>query len=292
MHLTKCGATRATIDALIAGTLTTEQSGPARAHIATCPRCTHAFAVRSAVRDALSDRSADVEVPSGFRQALIERLASPSLEPNRTLLPETLPSSLSLGDRLAEWWDGARQSMVARPVATLAVSVVAVVLALLAAQVVGTRHDPSGVAPSSPEVAETVQPPSVPTLPPAIATHTSGVEQPAAPFPAPTSDAEPVATLASLTLAAVSPDARSVITSDGVDVVAAFDGATIDPHRARVTMRVDDVDVSADARVTPEFVVYTPGARLSAGTHTVHIDVADASGARRTVSWEFYVVES
>jgi hypothetical protein len=80
--------------------------------------------------------------------------------------------------------------------------------------------------------------------------------------------------------------------ADGLDVVAAFDGAPLDPRSARVTMHVDDVDVSAHARVTSEFVAYTPDARLPAGSHTVHVAVADGTGARRTLSWEFYVLES
>ena len=299
---TKCEDTRTRLDEYVAATLPEADATRVRTHIESCARCAHAAALRTALRRSLSSSSVEIELPSGFRQSLLDRLATASAEPTRAPLRRSLPQP-GLVERLGEWWDRTRWAVAARPVATLAVSVVAVVLAIMAAQVVGTRHDPSGVAfPSLENGSVALETPTHPegtsdangasgSLPPAQPG--TGNAEDVAPLPStPASEECSVSTPASFTLAAVSPDIRSVVSSDGIDVVAAFDGYAIDPRSARVTMRVDDIDVTGSARVTPEFVAYTPATRLAAGTHVVSVDVADHSGARRTLSWEFYVLES
>jgi hypothetical protein len=103
----------------------------------------------------------------------------------------------------------------------------------------------------------------------------------------------PPASAPALQLAAVSPEAQSVVLRDGFDVVAAADGATIDPTHSTVRLRLDGHAVATRGlRVTPDFVSYTPEGTLAEGSHSVHVEVLGADGRSSSVEWNFYVVGS
>ncbi|MFQ5909524.1 MAG: hypothetical protein ACE5IJ_02245, partial [Thermoplasmata archaeon] len=58
-----------------------------------------------------------------------------------------------------------------------------------------------------------------------------------------------------------------------------------------VVLKVDSVDVSSLATITASDIVYAPAGPLSEGTHTVHLEVEDASANRNRAAetWQFMV---
>ena len=64
----------------------------------------------------------------------------------------------------------------------------------------------------------------------------------------------------------------------------------IDP--AATVIRLDGADVTAQATITPRFFNFNPPDPLSAGTHTLHVLVADRAGNTASVDWSFKITPS
>ncbi len=64
-------------------------------------------------------------------------------------------------------------------------------------------------------------------------------------------------------------------------------GTGIDPAASR--MRVDGVDVTAQAGAAPALLLYQPPAPLASGPHTVSLFVADKAGNTAALTWSFRV---
>ncbi|MDI6889067.1 MAG: Ig-like domain-containing protein [Methanocellales archaeon] len=91
------------------------------------------------------------------------------------------------------------------------------------------------------------------------------------------------------TISALTPAPSSYVDTATPTISAALadDNSGIDT--ATVVIKVDDIDVTADATVTETSVSYTPTADLSQGNHTVTVAVSDNAGNTATASWSFTV---
>jgi len=77
------------------------------------------------------------------------------------------------------------------------------------------------------------------------------------------------------------PDAYPAISA----LVAPQGGSTVDPNAIR--LYVDNNDVSANATVIGDQIVYTPHTPLANGVHSVHVDGVDRDGVPFTGDWSF-----
>lgn len=293
MRQANCRDIERALQDLVDGVLPAGEAARLRGHAVGCARCEARIARRTALRRALTP-PAELELPSGFRASLLERLHEAAASPADQPAPLSYaPPARGWADGVAEWWSGVRLSPIFQPAAVLAGIAMAVVLASVAAQVVGTWRSrgigsPAGEtlvahnAPArTPEAASTGDVPSSPGEP----THSPSPA--VVPSPSPSSPGAP------LQLAAVSPEAASVVLANGFDVVAAADGASIDPARSSVRLRLDGRAVDAHGvTVTRDFVSYTPSGVLSEGSHRVQVEVRDANGRSSSLEWDFYVVGS
>ncbi len=289
MRQATCRDIERALQDLVDGLLPSDEAARLHGHAESCSRCRARVERRTALRRALTPPP-EIELPSGFRASLLDRLHEAAAAPEAAPVPYT-PPAISWGDRVAEWWSGVRMSPIFQPAAVLAGVAMAVVLASVAAQVVGTwRSRESGSPAGSPSQQVAQQTPGstpVPVAPPSTGDATQS--------PVPAVDQSPSVSpdTAPLQLAAVTPEAESVVLSDGFDVVAAADGATIDPARSAVRLRLDGRAVDAHGvTVTRDFVSYTPDGTLPEGSHRVQVEVRDASGRTSSVEWNFYVVGS
>lgn len=284
MRQARCHDIERALQDLVDGALPSDETARLCAHTERCSRCHALVARRSALQRVLLPPP-ELELPLGFRAALLERLyeaaastSDATPEPIRYAAPQE-----PWRDRVATWWTGTRLSPMFQPAAALAGIAMAVVLASSAAQVVGTwRSREIGL----PAGASSMLTPGATQAPSGSGAVPSGTPDTPSPPVVPPSPAP-------LQLAAVSPEAESVVLRDGFDVVAAADGALIDPARSTVRLRLDGRAVaSAGIRVTRDFVSYTPAGTLPEGSHTVHVEVLGADGQSSSVEWDFYVVGS
>lgn len=291
MGHTRCQDIERALQDLVDGMLPPSETARLRGHAEGCSRCDARIARRAALMGALV-APPEIELPAGFRSALLARLHEVSASGPTPLPVRYAPQSEPWWERLAAWWSGARLSPMFQPAAVLAGFAMAVVLATLAAQVVGTWRSrgtgsPAGAFSLSSIVSQHLAP--TPEAPPGDASVPAGTSPP------PPSTSPPSSPLSStpLQLAAVSPEAESVVLRNGFDVVAAADGAAIDPAHSTVRLQLDGHAVaSTGVRVTRDFVSYTPESTLPEGSHTVHLEVRGADGRSSSVEWDFYVVGS
>ncbi len=290
MRQTRCQDVGRALQDLVDGLLPADEAARLRGHADSCARCDGRLARRWALQRALMPPP-DIELPSGFRASLLERLCESAAQPTPATPPaEYATPSESWSDRVAAWWGDVQLSPKFQPVAVLAGLAMAVVLASTAAQVVGTWRD-RGIGSPAGVTSTTISTTPAPGAPGDVAS-APGDPSPSASSPPSVVPAPPVSE-GPLQLAAVSPEVRSVVLRNGFDVVAAADGAPIDPARSTVHLRLDGRSVApSGVRVTRDFVSYTPEGTLAEGSHTVHVEVRGADGQSSSVEWDFYVVGS
>ena len=287
MGHTRCQDIERALQDLVDGMLPPDETVRLRGHAEGCSRCDARIARRTALMGALV-APPEIELPAGFRSALLARLHEVASADPTPLPVRYAPQSEPWWERVAEWWSDARLSPMFQPAAVLAGFAMAVVLATLAAQVVGTWRSrgtgsPAGSFSLTSLVSRHIAPPT--EAPPGDGSVPAGTA-PASPPASPVSSA-------ALQLAAVSPEAESVVLRNGFDVVAAADGASIDPAHSTVRLQLDGHAVaSTGVRVTRDFVSYTPESTIPEGSHTVHLEVRGADGHLSSVEWGFYVVGS
>ncbi len=83
------------------------------------------------------------------------------------------------------------------------------------------------------------------------------------------------------------PDAST--TNDNTSAIGADYSDLSGINVSSVVLEVDGMDVTSFATVTASGVVYTPGAVLSDGIHTVYLEVKDIYSNLATVTWNFMV---
>jgi hypothetical protein len=91
-------------------------------------------------------------------------------------------------------------------------------------------------------------------------------------------------------ITATTPEDNGRVTKARPNITAVFDdagGTGIDPTTVRILL--DSRDVTADATVTSNLVVYQPGANLAAGRHEAQIMASDRAGNPVNRRWTFMV---
>ncbi|TAM86297.1 copper amine oxidase N-terminal domain-containing protein [bacterium] len=91
----------------------------------------------------------------------------------------------------------------------------------------------------------------------------------------------------------IAPMGGEGVNNDRPNIFATFTSPTqigIDVHSVRIV--VNGRDVTAQANVNPDFVVYMPGQALAPGPVNVSVSVADAAGNVASRSWSFVIRSS
>ncbi len=85
------------------------------------------------------------------------------------------------------------------------------------------------------------------------------------------------------------PESGANVESERPSINAVFSdqGSGIDP--AATQIRLDGADITAQATITPRFFNLNPADPLAAGTHSVHVSVADLAGNTAAADWSFKI---
>ncbi|MDI6809782.1 MAG: zf-HC2 domain-containing protein [Candidatus Eisenbacteria bacterium] len=90
-------------------------------------------------------------------------------------------------------------------------------------------------------------------------------------------------------LQVVYPEENSIVLGDKLDICASVSSSSKSLKKEKLQLLLDGKDVTQEAEIGDEYLIYTPGRRIDEGEHTILIRAANGA-VEDVLKWRFYSI--